>query len=379
MSFAVFAVDEDSLTIHRETGAYEALKKERIGIEDFGAILFHNRNVNNANDNGFTEKLAARARDITTKRFGLVKGLYIPLYLSSSCHNVCTYCGFSLRNKVERKTLNEGEIKKELHEIYEKGFRNILLVSGELDKFKNINYLAHAVAAAKDAGFHSIAVEIGALDESSARAVAEAGANSFVLYQETYHPETYRKVHIKGMKSDYAFRLAGVERAIDSGFKQVTIGFLAGLHDPLYESLALYQHLHYLKKKFWWVEFSVSFPRLSGAMGVNGGFRKVDDKTYARMLMAFRIAFPEVAINLSTRETPAFRDGMANICVTHLSVESKTTPGGYASKKSDLGESDLLEQFKVHDSRSLEEMTESLNKLGYDVHFKDWEMELNTL
>ncbi len=369
-----FAVNEDSLTFYnetgaRDTGAYEALTKERIGIEDFAAILFHNKN-----DDAFAEKLAARAREITTTRFGLVKGLYIPLYLSSSCHNVCTYCGFSVANKVKRKTLNGEEIKKELHEVYEKKFRNVLLVSGELNEFKNINYLAGAVAAAKDAGFHSIAVEIGALNENSARAVAEAGANSFVLYQETYHPETYRKVHIKGMKSDYAFRLAGVERAIGSGFKQVTVGFLVGLHDPLYESLALHQHLHYLKKKFWHVEFSVSFPRLSGAMGVNGGFRQVDDKTYARMLMAFRIAFPEVAINLSTRETPAFRDGMANICVTHLSVESKTTPGGYASKKSDL-----LEQFTVHDSRSIEEMTKSLNRIGYDVHFKDWEMELNTL
>ncbi len=350
--------------------AYAALEKEQLGISGFAALIKHDKN-----DNLFYEKLAVKAREATRARFGLVKGLYIPLYLSSACHNSCSYCGFSIENKTKRVTLSMDEIKKELKAIRAKGFSNILLVSGELKNFSNIDYLAEAVASARSAGFHSIAVELGALDEQPALMLAKAGANSFVLYQETYHRETYEKAHAGGLKAGYRLRLGGADRAIKARFKQVTLGFLVGLYsDPMFEALALYSHLSYLKQKYWDVEFSVSFPRMTSAAGVGSAFKKVDDRQYAQMLMAFRLAFPENGINLSTRETPKFRDGMANICATHLSVESKTHPGGYIDKSGEA-----LAQFDIHDNRSLLEMTAALKGIGYDVYFKDWEMELNRL
>jgi 2-iminoacetate synthase len=348
--------------------ALNAIDGETVSLNDFAAL------VSFAGDTEFFERLAAKAKALTTMRFGRVKGLYIPLYLSSSCHNVCTYCGFSKNNRVKRKTLSESEIARELKGIYEKGFRNILLVSGELRDFKNSAYLGRAVVLARETGFQSIAVELGALDGGSATLLARSGAQSFVLYQETYHRPTYANVHPEGRKADFSFRLGGVERAIKAGFKQVTLGFLAGLYDPLYEAVALYSHIAYLKKEKWGVEFSMSIPRLKEAYGVVDGFQEVNDRKYAQILMAFRLAFPEIAINLSTREAAEFRDGMANICVTHLSVESKTFPGGYAEKGGDL-----LEQFSVGDSRSLLELAGTLDLMGYDIHFKDWEMELNRI
>jgi len=371
MSFAVDESKIESLLSDSRSGAeaFTALDRERLSIEDFAAILLYDEN-----DAVFSEKLARRAQSVTEARFGRVKGLYIPLYLSNSCHNECAYCGFSVSNRMKRKTLTPAETAKELDLIYRKGFRNVLLVSGELNDFKNIGYLEESVEIAKKIGFHSISVELGALDENSAHRLAKAGAQNFVLYQETYHRPTYRRVHIKGLKADYAFRLGGPERAISAGFRQVALGFLVGLANPLFEALALYGHLAWLKKRHWDIEFAVSFPRIREAVGMDDGFITISDRRYARMLMAFRLAFPEIAINLSTRETPAFRDGMANICATHLSVESKTSPGGYVSDNGDR-----LEQFAICDNRSLDEMIEQLARMGYDVHFKDWEMELNRI
>ena len=370
MAFSISDKEINRLLGRRQTKA-EALKaidKETLSINDFSALITCDGGAD------FIEKLAAKAKSLTGMRFGRVKGLYIPLYLSSSCHNVCTYCGFSKDNRVKRKTLSITEIADELHGIYEKGFRNILLVSGELHNFKNSQYLACSVETAKAVGFQSIAVELGALDGNSAALLARSGAQSFVLYQETYHKETYKKVHPEGQKADYAFRIGGAERALDAGFRQVTLGFLASLYDPMFEALCLYSHIHYLKKKYWDVEFSMSIPRMTNAYGAKDDFHKVSDTKYAQILMAFRLAFPEIAINLSTREVAEFRDGMANICVTHLSVESKTFPGGYVEESGDL-----LAQFSIGDDRSLAELTGTLSRMGYDFHFKDWEMELNRI
>jgi 2-iminoacetate synthase len=370
MAFSISDKEIDGLLSRQYSKAETdiAIDKETLSIKDFSALISCEGSAD------FLEKLAAKAKALTGMRFGRVKGLYIPLYLSSSCHNVCTYCGFSKDNRVKRKTLSANEIANELNGIYEKGFRNILLVSGELHDFKNSKYLAAAVDTAKAVGFQSIAVELGALDDKSAALLARSGAQSFVLYQETYHKKTYAKVHPEGQKADYTFRIDGAERALDAGFRQVTLGFLAALYDPSFEALCLYSHIHYLKKKHWDVEFSISIPRMTYASGANDDFHKVSDTKYAQILMSFRLAFPEIAINLSTREAPEFRDGMANICVTHLSVESKTFPGGYVEEGGDL-----LEQFSIGDDRSLEELTGMLGRMGYDFHFKDWEMELNRI
>ncbi|GMT42958.1 MAG: thiamine biosynthesis protein ThiH [bacterium] len=366
-----FAIDDGKINrLIAQTGgkkyAKNILNNSRLNLKDFLAIISVDET-----DKDFFEELASKAQKLTRTRFGCVKGLYIPLYLSSSCHNVCSYCGFSKNNRVKRKTLNENEIRDELCEIYGKGFKNILLVSGELENFKNIEYLNSAVCIAKELGFHSIGVELGALDEPSASLLAKSGAQCFVLYQETYHQNSYKKTHLAGQKTDYDFRIDGAERAIRSGFRQVTLGFLAGLYDPHFDSSAFYEHLHYLKKKHWDIEFSISLPRLRRAYGMDNGFEIISDVKYAQILMGLRLAFPDAPINLSTRESARFRDGMANICATHLSVESKTTPGGYAR------EVDGLEQFSVSDDRNIDELSRALNAMGYDVHFKDWEIELN--
>ncbi|MFC1485141.1 2-iminoacetate synthase ThiH [bacterium] len=345
----------------------KVLNKENIKLEDFAVLI-----CSDLHDTNYYELLASRARDITLKRFGRVKGLYIPLYLSNYCSNECVYCGFSIGNKVERTTLSKTQIEQELKEIWQKGFRNVLLVSGERDHFKNIDYLTQAVNIAYRMGFHSISIELGALDKNASQKITQNGAESFVLYQETYHKETYKKVHLKGLKTDYDFRLNGDTRALDSGFRKVTLGFLGGLFDARFEALAMYLHIDYLRKKYWDKEFGISIPRITKAFGVNTEKYSLDNKLYARILMAFRLVFPDITISLSTRESENFRDGMVDICATHLSVESKTVPGGYYESNTDD-----LEQFDVRDNRTVPEIIVTLQKKGYDVHLKDWERDLN--
>ncbi|MCP4482774.1 MAG: 2-iminoacetate synthase ThiH [bacterium] len=352
--------------ILNEANFLQVLSKSKLDKNDFYTLIFAD-----ISEKAF-EALAAKARLVTIQRFGMVKGLYIPLYLSNYCNNVCEYCGFSSNNKIERKTLTAKEILVELTDIFNKGFRNILLVSGEWNNFANIEYLKSAVEIVRKVGFHSISVELGALPQEYATMLTVAGAEAFVLYQETYHRPTYKKVHTQGKKMEYDYRIEGQARAIQGGFRKVSFGFLAGLYDVEEEAIEMFEHISYIKKKYWDAEIGISVPRITSAIGVDHTQYQVDDQLYARILMAYRLAFPEATISLSTRETSTFRDGMSDICVTHLSVESKTMPGGYHEEVEQS-----LEQFSVIDSRSLADMTKVLKDKGYDVHFKDWQRELS--
>ncbi len=361
----IFEVLENKFT---EQDFLEVLNSENqnISFDDFAKLILTEISVE------AFEKLAEKSKLTTLNRFGRTKGLYIPLYLSNECSNSCVYCGFRRENQIQRITLTEKEIEQELRLIFEKGFRNILLVSGELENFKNIDYLENAIKIAKKIGFHSIANELGSASEEFAKKLATAGSESFVLYQETYHEKTYEKVHLGGLKKDYFYRLASQERALKAGFKKVSFGFLAGLFDARFEALAMFEHLKFIRQNFWNAEIGISIPRMTSAKGADISRFKVPDELFARILMIFRIAFPDITISLSTRETPEFRDGLADICITNLSVESKTRPGGYFDAKETE-----LEQFEVIDNRNLCEMIEFLKSKNYDIHVKDWEKILN--
>lgn len=322
-------------------------------------------------DAALVEQCAQQAQALTRARFGNVRFAYIPLYLSNVCVNECAYCGFNVHNKVKRVTLTVDEIRTELTAIYAKGFRSILLVSGE-SAMQNAAYFVDAVSIARDVGFHAIAVEIGMVDHTVAAQLVHAGADAFVLYQETFHRETYTALHGKGPKANYDARLRAVEIALEAGFRRVGVGFLGGLYDPLFEISALYLYVSWLRKKWWDRECSISIPRITDAHNVQSEQYRLDDALFVRMLIALRIAFPDVPLLLSTRESAQFRDGMLGICVTHLSISSRTFPGGYASSAADE-----LAQFTTHDNRSLEDITHALRQKGLDVCFKDWENKLS--
>jgi 2-iminoacetate synthase len=338
------------------------------------------------------ERMAQAARNLTLQNFGRTMRLFAPLYISNECINNCKYCGFSRDNPILRVTLSVEEVVAEARHLARAGFRQILLVAGEHPKFISRDYLAECVATlAPD--FSSIAVEIGPMDTADYVSIVNAGAEGLVVYQETYHRGVYADLHTAGPKRDFDYRLACPERAYAAGFRRIGIGALFGLWRWQDEAIALAAHLEYLFRNCWQAQITVSLPRLRPA---SGGFRPLfpmTDRDLAQLVCAFRIAFPQVGIVLSTREHPALRDALVSLGVTMMSAGSHTEPGGYTRQGSQNlhqtvrgrivppefhdGEDQLATgQFEISDDRSPAEIAATLRDRGFDPVWKDWDQVL---
>lgn len=311
------------------------------------------------------EALAVRAQKETLQKFGRTILLYIPLYLSNICINGCRYCGFS--SQKNGSTLTMDEIIKEADILYNKGFRHILIVAGDNPAPEFTEKLLQTVEYLRPR-FSSIALEIapGTFDDYSA--LVDAGADSLTLYQETYHRPTYKYMHPRGPKSSYSGRLEAIEHAARAGIRRINLGALMGLYDWRYEFLALYLHYRYLIKKYWDISYSISFPRLrKTAKNFTTPF-PVSDKELVQMILAARIAMPEVGLVLSTRESPWLRDHLIGLGITQMSAGSSTQPGGYTRQ-----DPDRQKQFEIADNRPVEEVIQMIKNKGYDPVWKDWE------
>ena len=337
-----------------------ALAASRPNLADFAALL-------SAPASQRLEDLAQKAHRITRSRFGATVRLFSPLYLSNQCVSTCTYCGFSADNDVHRRTLTPSEVAAEAAELNRRGFRHVLLVSGEHARIVNKDYLAECVAAVAPM-FAQVGVEVQVWDTATYRRLAEAGADGVVVYQEAYDPVTYSAVHLKGKKRNYAWRLAAPDRAAAAGMRRLGIGALLGLHpDWRSEAVALAAHGRALIHRWWRCEVQISLPRLRPAAG---GFEPADplsDADLVQLLCALRIYLPDVGISMSTRETSELRDALVPLGVTTMSAGSHTEPGGYASP------SDAEPQFEISDSRSPSEVAAALRSAGYDPVWKDWQ------
>jgi len=322
------------------------------------------------------ELLAQKANRITESRFGKRIQLYVPLYLSNVCLNDCSYCGFRVTNKYEKVRLSFEDAVKEAKQLYEYGFRHILLVAGEDRKYITPEFLANLAKTLREF-FPSISIEVEPFDVEGYQTVIEAGIEGLVSYQETYQRDVYDKVHISGKKCDYDYRYETANRAATAGMRRIGVGFLVGLADWRQDALMLFRHLRLLLKHHWQVDFTVSFPRLRYAEGADiemfEGFEPkhaVSDKEYVQLITAFRIAFPDTGIVLSTREKETLRNNLIPLGVTMMSAGSKTEPGGYTSEKKSG------KQFEVEDTRSPFEVAESISAVGYEPVWKDWDVSM---
>ena len=338
------------------------------------------------------ETLGQRAHALTLKNFGRTMRLFAPLYLSNECINNCRYCGFSRDNPILRVTLGVEQVVVEGRHLAREGFRQVLLVAGEHPKFVSQNYLADCVRAlAPD--FSSIAIEVGPMETANYVPIVEAGAESLVVYQETYNRESYAELHTAGPKRDFNWRLDCAERGYAAGFRRLGIGALFGLCRWQEEALALAAHTEYLLKHCWQAQITVSLPRLRPAAGEFHPPFSMTDRELAQLICAFRIAFPEVGIVLSTRERGALRDALAPLGVTMMSAGSHTEPGGYTHQGTDElhrtvrgrivapefenGEDMLATgQFEISDGRSPAEVAGALRKRGFEPVWKDWDAAL---
>ncbi|WP_186757878.1 2-iminoacetate synthase ThiH [Echinicola salinicaeni] len=317
----------------------------------------------------YLETMARQSRELTLQRFGNNMQLFAPLYLSNECQNICTYCGFSLNNKVRRKTLSDKEILMEVEVLKSMGFDHVLLVTGEANKTVGVDYLEHAIQLVKPY-FSNVSIEVQPLDQDEYERLILSGLHSVLVYQETYYRETYKEHHPKGKKSNFDYRLETPDRLGKAGIHKIGIGSLIGLEDWRVDSFYTAMHLQYLEKKYWKTKYAISFPRLRPFSGGQEPKVAMSDRELVQLICAYRLLDPDVELSLSTRETEHFRNHVIKLGITSMSAGSKTNPGGYAVEKQSL------EQFEISDERSPKEIAALLKNNGYQAVWKDWDQIL---
>ncbi len=319
----------------------------------------------------YLEVMANMSHQITQQRFGKTIQLYAPLYLSNECQNICTYCGFSMDNKIKRKTLSNSEIIVEAMALKEMGINHVLLVSGEANKTVEIQYFLNAIRLLKPY-FANISIEVQPLLQEEYEQLHQAGVHSVLLYQETYHEDVYKEYHPKGKKSNFNFRLDTPDRIGKAGIHKIGLGVLLGLENWRVDSFFNALHLNYLQQRYWQTKYSVSFPRLRPAEGIIEPNFLMEDRHLLQLICAYRIWNPDLEISISTRERENFRNHIISLGATSMSAASKTNPGGYAV------DPQSLEQFEISDERSMEEIRRQIQLKGYDPVMKDWDSCFST-
>lgn len=339
-----------------------ALGREFLHPEDLAALL-------SPQAAGRLEEMARLAHRITRRQFGRTIGLYVPIYLSNICAADCTYCAYAFHSgqEGERRTLTPAEIRTECQTLAAHGFQNVLLLTGDSPQAAPLDYLVQAVAIAREF-FVSVSVEVYALKEDDYRRLVEQGLEGVTLYMETYHRETYSKVHLKGRKKVFASRLGAIEAAGHAGVRRLSIGALLGLFDWRLDGFWTALHARYLQKECWQSAVAISFPRLFNVPPRHIIQHPLSDKELVHLMLALRLFLPEAGFNLSTRERPALRDRFIPLGVTMMSAGSSTRPGGYSSYGAET-----LGQFETEDRRSPEEVVEAIRRAGYDPVWKDFD------
>lgn len=339
-------------------------KKDKRSIDDFCALI-------SPAAAPYLEQMAQLSQTLTQQRFGKVIQLYIPLYLSNECQNICTYCGFSFDNKLKRITLTDQQILEEVKVIKSMGYNHVLLVTGEANKTVGVEYLKNAIELIRPY-FSHISIEVQPLEQEEYSALSTLGLNTVLVYQETYNQEAYKKFHPKGKKSNFEYRLETPDRLGRADIHKIGLGFLIGLEDWRTEAFFIALHLKHLEKKYWKTKYAISFPRLRPASGVESSNIYITDKELVQLICAYRIFNQDVELSLSTRETAAFRDHVFQLGITSMSAGSRTNPGGYSSEK------ESLEQFEVSDERSSVEISNMIKSKGYEPVWKDWDAVFST-
>ncbi|MCL4128556.1 UNVERIFIED_CONTAM: hypothetical protein GTU68_031612 [Idotea baltica] len=353
--------DETRESIYAKTSldVRAALSASRRDLEDFKALV-------SPAAAPFLEEMAQLSHQLTQKRFGKTIQMYAPMYLSNECQNICTYCGFSLDNKVRRRTLTEKEILVEVEAIKELGYDHILLVTGEANRTVGMDYFKRVLPVIQP-HFSHISMEVQPLDQADYEALIELGLNTVLVYQETYHKADYKKHHPKGKKSNFYYRLDTPDRLGKAGIYKMGLGALIGLEDWRVDSFYTALHLNYLERTYWQSKYSISFPRLRPFSGGLEPKVVMNDRELVQLICAYRIFNGEVELSLSTRESEHFRNHVIPLGITSISAGSKTNPGGYRV------ESQSLEQFEISDERSPQSIAEMIKKIGYEPVWKDWD------
>lgn len=329
-----------------------ALNKKGLGMEDIGCLI-------NTENPKLIEKMFDVAHKIKWEIYGERLVFFAPLYVSSFCVNDCEYCGFHCRNKTPRKKSTLQEVEDQVKILEDMGHKRLLLEFGEHPVQNPIDYVVDVIntiyKTKSDKGeIRRVNINIAATTVENYRKLKETGIGTYQLFQETYHRETYKKMH-KGPKADYERQLFAHNRAFEAGIDDIGIGVLFGLYDWKFEVLSLFSHAQYLDRKFGIGPHTISVPRWQTADDVD--WEKppysVTEENLLKIIAILRMAVPYTGMIISTRESPEIRAKAFEIGISQTSAASRTSPGGYGVKKE-------LSQFSLSDHRTIDEVLESI-------------------
>lgn len=300
--------------------------------------------------------------------------MFAPLYLSNHCVNGCVYCPYHAKNKhIPRKKLTQEEVAKEVIALQDMGHKRLAIEAGEdpvnnpieyiLDCIKTIYSIKH-----KNGAIRRVNVNIAATTVENYRKLKEAGIGTYILFQETYHKESYEKLHPTGPKHNYAYHTEAMDRAMEGGIDDVGVGVLFGLERYRYEFAALLMHAEHLEAVHGVGPHTISVPRIRRADDIDPDVfdNGIDDDTFAKLVACIRIAVPYTGMIMSTRESKKTRERVIHYGISQISGGSKTSVGGYDTPEAEDEDSS---QFEVSDTRTLDDVVKWLMEMGYIPSF----------
>ena len=356
--------------------AKAAPKKTGRGVECSGLSHREASVLLACNDPKVIEKIYALAREIKEAFYGDRIVMFAPLYLSNYCVNNCVYCPYHFKNKeIPRKKLTQDEVRDEVIALQDMGHKRLAIEAGEdpvnnpieyiLDCIKTIYSIKH-----KNGAIRRVNVNIAATTVENYKKLKDAGIGTYILFQETYHKDSYEKLHPTGPKHDYAYHTEAMDRAMDGGIDDVGLGVLFGLDMYKYEFAGILMHAEHLEAVHGVGPHTISVPRVKRASDIDPNVfdNSIDDDTFAKIIACIRIAVPYTGMIISTRENKTCRDKVMGLGISQISGGSRTSVGGYAGYSPEERPHDT-EQFDVPDQRTLDEVVKWLMEKGYIPSF----------
>jgi len=345
----------------------KSLNKNRLEPEEVATLL-------NVEDPELLEEIFHAARTLKERIYGNRIVLFAPLYIGNDCVNDCVYCGFRTSNKeVYRKTLTFEELRNEVRALVSKGHKRLIVVYGEHPRYSP-EFIAETIriiyeTKVGNGEIRRVNVNAAPQTVEGYKIIKEAGIGTFQIFQETYHQPTYKKLHPRGPKSNYAWRLYGLDRAMIAGIDDVGIGALFGLFNWKFEVMGLIYHTIHLEERFGVGPHTISFPRIEPAVGSEISYNpphKVSDADFKKLVAIIRLAVPYTGMILTAREPAELRREVLKMGVSQIDGGSSIGIGSYSQ---DDPEKVRKSQFILGDNRSLEEVIQDLLKEGYIPSF----------
>ncbi|MBQ2819875.1 MAG: [Clostridia bacterium] len=320
-----------------------------------------------------TEKIYKIAEEIKLAFYGNRIVMFAPLYLSNYCINGCVYCPYHAKNKhICRKKLTQEEIKAEVIALQDMGHKRLAIEAGEDPKNNPIEYILESIKTIysinhKNGAIRRVNVNIAATTVENYRKLKEAGIGTYILFQETYHKESYLQLHPTGPKHDYDYHTEAMDRAMQGGIDDVGLGVLFGLELYKYEFAGLLMHAEHLEAAFGVGPHTISVPRIKHADDIDPDVfdNSIPDETFMKIIACIRLAVPYTGMIISTRESEKVRGEALNYGISQISGASRTSVGGYTEEERPHDS----EQFDVSDQRTLDEVVRWLMEKGHIPSF----------